>query len=71
MAIWQRQPARGLVHHSDQGGQYVSLLFSRRCRQAGIKVCVGARGCALDNAVCEAFFASLKKELTRSTSMTT
>jgi putative transposase len=65
MAIWQRQPTRGLIHHSDQGGQYVSLLFGQRCRQAGINVSMGARGCALDNAVCEAFFASLKKELIR------
>jgi putative transposase len=65
MAIWQRQPTRGLVHHSDQGGQYVSLLFGQRCRQAGINVSMGGRGCALDNAVCEAFFASLKKELIR------
>jgi putative transposase len=65
MAIWRRQPPRGLVHHSDRGGQYVSLLFGQRCRQAGIDVSMGARGCALDNAVCEAFFASLKKELIR------
>jgi putative transposase len=65
MAIWRRQPARGLVHHSDQGGQYVSLAFGQRCRQAGINLSMGARGCALDNAVCEAFFASLKKELIR------
>ena len=63
MAIWRRQPARGLVHHSDKGGQYVSLAFGQRCRHAGSNVSMGARGCALDNAVCEAFFASLKKEL--------
>ena len=49
----------------DSTGQYVSLLFGQRCRQAGITVSMGARGCALDNAVCEAFFASLKKELIR------
>lgn len=65
MAIWRRRPARGLVHHSDKGGQYVSLTFGQRCRQAGINVSMGARGCALDNAVCEAFFASLKEELIR------
>jgi len=65
MAIWRRQPARGLVHHSDRGGQYVSLAFGQRCRQAGINLSMGARGCALDNAVCEAFFGSLKKELIR------
>jgi putative transposase len=65
MAIWQRKPTPGLVHHSDQGSQYTALLFGQRCRQLGIDRSTGARGCALDNAVCESFFASLKKELTR------
>jgi putative transposase len=64
MAIWQRRPEAGLVHHSDRGGQYVSLIFGQRCRQAGIDLSMGAKGSALDNAVAEAFFATLKKELT-------
>ena len=45
--------------------QYVSLTFGQTARDAGIAVSMGAKGCALDNAVCEAFFATLKKELTR------
>ena len=65
MAVWRRKPDPGLVHHSDQGSQYTSLIFGQRCRQAGIDLSMGARGSALDNAVCEAFFATLKKELTR------
>jgi putative transposase len=65
MAIWQRRPAAGLIHHSDRGGQYVSLIFGQTARDAGIAVSMGAQGCALDNAVAEAFFATLKKELTR------
>jgi len=65
MAIWHRRPDAGLVHHSDRGGQYVSLIFGQSARAAGIAVSMGAKGCALDNAVCEAFFATLKKELTR------
>jgi putative transposase len=65
MAIWRRRPTAGLVHHSDRGGQYVSLIFGQTARDAGIAVSMGAKGCALDNAVCEAFFATLKKELTR------
>jgi len=65
MALWQRRPAVGLVHHSDRGGQYVSLSFGQTARAAGIAVSMCAKGCALDNAVCEAFFATLKKELTR------
>jgi putative transposase len=65
MALLQRRPDVGLVHHSDRGGQYVSLIFGQTARAAGIAVSMGAKGCALDNAVCEAFFATLKKELTR------
>ena len=42
----------GLVDHSDQGSPYVSLAFSQRCRGAASRS-RGAKGCALDNAVCE------------------
>jgi putative transposase len=62
MAVWQRKPDPGLIHHSDQGSQFTALIFGQRCHQAGIDRSMGARGCALDNAVSEAFFASLKKE---------
>ena len=65
MAVWRRKPAVGLVHHSDQGSQYTALVFGQRCREAGIAISMGAKGSALDNAVCEALFASLKKELIR------
>jgi putative transposase len=65
MAVSRRKPQAGLVHHSDQGSQYVSLRFGQRCRDAGIRVSMGARASALDNAVCESFFGSLKKERVR------
>jgi putative transposase len=71
MAVWQRKPGPGLIHHSDRGGQYTALVFGQRCRQAGIEVSMGRRGCALDNAVAESFFASLKKELIRRSSWPT
>jgi len=63
MALARRRPAPGLIHHSDQGGQYVSLAFGRAARDAGIAVSMGSRGDAFDNAVAETFFATLKKEL--------
>ena len=63
MALDRRRPEPGLVHHSDQGSQYVSLALGQRCRRAGIELSMGARGCAYDNAVCEAFFKTLKSEL--------
>jgi putative transposase len=62
MAVRRRKPDAGLVHHSDQGSQYVSLRFGERCRAAGIRISMGARASALDNAACEAFFGSLKRE---------
>ena len=62
-ALQRRQPRRGLVHHSDQGSQYASLAFGRRCRLAGIEQSMGGRGSAYDNAVCESFFKTLKSEL--------
>jgi putative transposase len=62
-ALQRRKPGRGLVHHSDQGSQYVSLAFGRRCRLAGIEQSMGGRGSAYDNAVCESFFKTLKSEL--------
>jgi transposase InsO family protein len=48
-----------------ESAQYTALIFGRSARKAGIALSMGAKGCALDNAVCESFFASLKKELTR------
>jgi putative transposase len=57
------RPGPGLIHHSDQGSQYVSLAFGRTARQAGIAISIGSRGDAYDNAVAETFFATLKNEL--------
>jgi putative transposase len=63
MAIWNRQPAAGLVHHSDQGCQYTSLAFGRRCREAAITPSMGSVGDCYDNAMAESFFATLECEL--------
>jgi putative transposase len=63
MALHRRRPGRGLVHHSDQGSQYVSLGFGQAARDAGIAISMGSKGDAYDNAVAESFFATLKKEL--------
>jgi putative transposase len=64
MAVVRRRPAPGVIHHSDQGSQYVSLLFGERCREAGIEISMGCTS-AYDNAVAESFFASLTKDLIR------
>lgn len=63
MATSRRRPAPGLIHHSDQGSQYVALAFTRRMRDAGIAGSMGSVGDAFDNAAAESFFATLKREL--------
>jgi len=63
MALWNRRPRPGVVHHSDRGGQYTSLAFGRRCREAGVVPSMGATGDCFDNALAESFFATLECEL--------
>ena len=62
MAVGQRRP-REVIHHSDQGSQYTSLAFGKRCEEAGIRPSVGSVGDAYDNAMCESFFSTLEAEL--------
>lgn len=62
MAVGQRQP-REVIHHSDQGCQYTSIAFGRRCREAGVRPSMGSVGDCFDNALCESFFATLECEL--------
>src|ERR1700745_590328 len=47
----------------DQGSQYTSLAFGKRCREAGVRPSMGSVGDAYDNAMCESFFATLECEL--------
>lgn len=63
MAIHQRRPSPGVIHHSDKGGQYTSIAFGRRCAQAGVRPSTGRTGTCFDNAITESFFASLECEL--------
>jgi putative transposase len=63
MALARRRPDPGLIWHSDQGSQFVSLAFGQQARAAGIAQSMGSRGDCWDNAVAESFFATLKKEL--------
>jgi putative transposase len=62
MAVGQRRP-RDVIHHSDQGSQYTSVAFGKRCREAGVRPSMGSVGDAYDNAMCESFFATLECEL--------
>ena len=62
MAIWQRCPEQ-VIHHSDQGTQYTSIQFGKRCKQLGVRPSTGSVGDAYDNAMAESFFATLETEL--------
>ena len=62
MAVRRRRPPKGLIHHSDQGGQYVSLGFEQVCARSGISRSMGSRGDCYDNAMMESFFHTLKME---------
>jgi len=62
MAVRQRG-GDGVIHHSDQGSQYTSLAFGKRCREMGIRLSMGSVGDCYDNALCESFFATLECEL--------
>ena len=64
-ALYDRQPERSdaLIHHSDRGSQYVSILYSERLAQAGIEPSVGSRGDSYDNALAETINGLYKAEL--------
>ena len=62
MAIAQRQPKPGLLHHSDRGSQYTSEDFQRILKEHGIRCSMSGHGNCYDNACVESFFATLKRE---------
>ena len=62
MALITRRPV-SVIHHSDQGSQYTSVAFGKRCEEMGVKPSMGTVGDAYDNAMAESFFASLECEL--------
>ena len=63
MALAQRQPRPGLVHHSDRGRQYASAAYQAQLAACGLHPSMSRVGDCWDNAVVESFFASLKTEL--------
>jgi transposase InsO family protein len=64
MALGRRQPAAGLLHHSDRGSQYASHTYQEMLATHGIVCSMSRKGECLDNAVAERFFGSLKREWT-------
>jgi transposase InsO family protein len=63
MALEHRQPAPGLMHHSDRGMHYSGSVYRRLLADHHVTVSMSRRGNCWDNAVLESFFATLKAEL--------
>jgi len=60
MALRERQPAPGLVHHSDRGVQYASDDYTDLLKDHHIRISMSRKGNPYDNAICESFMKSLK-----------
>jgi putative transposase len=63
MALTQRRPAAGLIHHSDRGSQYTSHEFQKLLVKNKALASMSGKGNCYDNAVSESFFGTLKTEL--------
>ena len=62
MAIAERQPGVGVIHHSDQGIQYASVEYVEELRRGGFAISMARAGNPYDNATMESFFKTLKYE---------
>ena len=59
----QRNPPRGLIHHTDHGSQYTSGDYGDMLNDAGVVSSVSRKGNHWDNAVSENVFSTIKTEL--------
>jgi putative transposase len=64
MALTQRKPGAGLLHHSDRGCQSTSEAYQRLLNEHGIQMSMSRKANCWDNAVMERFFGTLKRECT-------
>jgi putative transposase len=64
-ALHDRRPGHGggLIHHSDRGSQYLSIKYTERLSDAGIKPSVGSVGDSYDNALAETINGLYKAEV--------
>ena len=63
MALRTRRPKPGLIHHTDQGRQYVIGAYTQLLKAHGLRQSMSSKGNCYDNACAESFFSSLKNEL--------
>jgi transposase InsO family protein len=62
-AIWSRCPPKGVIHHSDHGGQYLSIRYSERLTEIGVEPSTGTVGDSYDNALAESIIGLYKTEV--------
>ncbi len=62
MALIERQPTPGLVHHSDRGVQYASHDYTEMLKRHQATISMSRKGNPYDNAACESFMKTLKYE---------
>ena len=62
MALRQRRPKAGLVHHSDRGVQYASYDYTTELQQHGIRISMSRTASPYDNAQAESSIKTLKYE---------
>jgi transposase InsO family protein len=62
MALIERQPLPGLIHHSDRGVQYASAAYTEMLKQHQAAISMSRKGNPYDNAACESFMKTLKQE---------
>lgn len=60
MALDNRNPSPGLVHHSDRGVQYASLNYTGLLKEHHVTISMSRKGNPYDNAKCESFMKTLK-----------
>lgn len=63
MALAQRRPQPGLIHHTDRGPQYNTPAYRQLLQAHGLRASMNGRKVPQDNAVAESFFSNLKNEL--------
>jgi putative transposase len=62
MALVERRPPPGLVHHSDRGVQYACGEYTEVLKQHQVQISMSRKGNPYDNAACESFMKTLKHE---------
>jgi len=62
VAVEQRQPSAGLIHHSDRGTTYASSSYRDELARHGMVCSMSRKGNCWDNAVVESFFSTLDIE---------